>query len=88
MGNVPYWYKKTLQSFADAITYGKYGEITKSVLEEELEETLENFILDYRQNININEFYFNAGIVTNQIISETRAIGLMQLCLLCAVLWS
>ena len=75
MGNVSYWYKKTLQSFADAITYGEYDEITKSVLEEESEETLENFILEYRQNININEFYFNAGIVTNQIVSETRTIG-------------
>ena len=75
MGNVSYWYKKILQSFADAITYGEYEEITNSVLEEESEETLENFILEYRQNININEFYFNAGIVTNQIISETRTIG-------------
>ena len=36
---------------------------------------LENFILKYRQSININKFYFNAGIVTDQIISETRTIG-------------
>ena len=74
MGNVSYWYKKTLQSFADAITYGEYEEITNSVLDDESEETLENFILEYRQNININEFYFNAGIVTNQIVAETRTI--------------
>ena len=74
MGNVSYWYKKTLQSFADAITYGEYEKITNSVLEEESEERLENFILEYRQNININEFYFNARIVTNQIVAETRTI--------------
>ena len=75
MGNVSYWYKKTLQSFADAITYGEYEKITKSVLEEESEETLENFILEYRQNININEFYLNAGIITNQIMSESTTVG-------------
>lgn len=75
MGNVSYWYKKILQNFVDTITQGKYDEITKSILEEESEETLENFILKYRQSININKFYFNAGIVTDQIISETRTIG-------------
>lgn len=74
MGNMSYWYKKTLQSFVQAITYGEYEKMTKSILEES-EETLEKFILEYRQNININEFYFNAGIVTEQIVSESKSIG-------------
>lgn len=73
MGNVAYWYKKTLQSFAQAITDDEDEQIPESTLESE--ELLESFIRERRKNINIKEFYFNAGVVTDQIVSETATMG-------------
>lgn len=73
MGDMSYWYKKTLQGFVQSITDVGYGQLSDSVLESE--ELLENLIRERRQNMNSNEFYFTAGIITDQIISESTAIG-------------
>lgn len=63
-----YWYKEILQRFLQFVGY-----------EEELqndEQILEKTIFEYYENChNLNNFYFYAGIATQQILSEAMNLG-------------
>lgn len=75
MGCPTIYYYKALQYFAHCLAYDEDKKLASKLLNEKSTEKLENLILDQKSKILEKEFFFNAGIIVKQVLTEADEDG-------------